>query len=380
MASRTSTPNTSRRGSVATPTAGGAGADVSGNQPKKFLNGWTKEQERLMAEWADVAGCYRWLHDRSEKVFSRSNMWITIPVIVLSTLTGTANFAVDSFIPEGDQDMKKYVGAGIGGISIFAGILTTLGNFFQYAQKSEGHKVAGIAWGKFQRQVAVELAIHPDERIDAMDFLKICRQDLDRLIEQSPPVPDAVIKAFEVEFKDVKDLKVPDICHGIEHTRVYDASKPRLGKITAEAALYLKQRKKLLKDDLFPDLEKQIKLELEGRIEQRIRTLMPPVSPPAPTTPPTEPHTQEEELRDAIIHLEQDWRKLLVGRKHILHAAPAATQSSPPSSSASVRGSEANEIVINVVGSDGPAGPPSEQPQQAQPPPLESFSPTVNFA
>jgi hypothetical protein len=215
-----------------------------------------------MAEWADVAGCYRWLHDRAEKIYTGSNMWITIPVIVLSTLTGTANFAVGSFVPEDNQELKKYVGAAIGGISIFAGILTTLGNFFQYAQKSEAHKVAGVAWGKFQRQVAVELAINPDERIDAMDFLKICRQDLDRLIEQSPPIPDAVIAAFEKEFKDIPNLKVPDICHGIEHTRVYDSSKSRLGKVAAEAALHLKYKKNALANSILPNIDKKIEEEL----------------------------------------------------------------------------------------------------------------------
>ncbi len=164
-----------------------------------------------MAEWADKAGCYRWLHDRCEKKYSMMNMWITIPVIILSTLTGTANFALDGFVPADDPDMKKYAQAAIGGVSIFAGILTTLGNFLRFAQGSEAHRVAGIAWGKFQRQIAVELAIAPKDRIDCMDFLKICRAELDRLIEQSPPVPDDVILEFKKEFEDKPNVKKPEI-------------------------------------------------------------------------------------------------------------------------------------------------------------------------
>ena len=191
-AQTTPTDNRSRANSI---------TDLSGNVAsparKKFLNGWAKEQENLMAEWADKAGCYRWLHDRCEKKYSSLNMSITIPVIILSTLTGTANFALGSFIPPDNPDLKNYVGAGIGIVSIFAGILTTLGNFLRYAQGSEAHRVAGISWGKFQRQIAVELAINPIERIDAMDFLKICRAELDRLIEQSPPIPDGIIAEFE---------------------------------------------------------------------------------------------------------------------------------------------------------------------------------------
>jgi hypothetical protein len=370
MASRSPSPTTyGRRGSVDTVsnTPGTSGpTDISGSAPKRFLNGWTKEQETLMAEWADIASCYRWLHDRAEKIFTRSNMMITIPVIILSTLTGTANFAVDSFIPEGNPGTKKYVAAGIGAVSIFAGILSTLGNFFQYAQKSESHKVAGINWGKFQRQVTVELAIHPDERIDAMDFLKICRQDLDRLIEQSPPIPDTVITAFEYEFKSIPNLKVPDICHGIEHTRVYDATKTRLSKITADAALHLRYKKNLLKDSVLPDIDKKIQTELSSKIEQRIRDLMPRPPPP----PPPEVTKAKEGLTIVVSNLETDWRKLLMSRKNLLIPTEEGSDSESTSGKAVVRpinmrmpkGSgleetrpaSTNSIHLNIVGTDGP--------------------------
>ena len=254
--STNSSPIASRRGSV----------DVSGNAPRKFMNGWTKEQENLMAEWSDKAGCYRWLHDRCEKKYSKLNMGITIPVIILSTLTGTANFALDGFIPADNQDMKKYAQAGIGAVSIFAGILTTLGNFLRYAQGSESHRVAGIAWGKFQRQIAVELAIHPNERLDSMDFLKICRAELDRLIEQSPAIPDDVIREFLIEFKDKKEIKKPEIVGGMEHTHVFEDRGQRLKVITGEMALNLMHKKKILRDSIVPDLEKMISTAVEKKI------------------------------------------------------------------------------------------------------------------
>lgn len=220
-----------------------------------------------MAEWSDKAGCYRWLHDRCEKKYSHLNMFITIPVIILSTLTGTANFALDGFIPADNQDMKKYAQAGIGAVSIFAGILTTLGNFLRYAQGSESHRVAGIAWGKFQRQIAVELAIHPNERLDSMDFLKICRAELDRLIEQSPPIPDDVIREFDREFKDKKDIKKPEIVGGMEHTRVFSDTNARMKLLTGEAALMLMHKKKMLSQEVVPNLQRLIKTELDNKIQ-----------------------------------------------------------------------------------------------------------------
>jgi hypothetical protein len=55
--------------------------------------------------------------------------------------------------------------------------------------------------------------VHPEERLDSLHFVKTCRVELDRLIEQSPQLPDSIIKEFEEEFKDSPTLKRPDIAH-----------------------------------------------------------------------------------------------------------------------------------------------------------------------
>jgi len=144
--------------------------------------------------------------------------------------------------------------------------LTTLGNFLRYAQGSEAHRVAGISWGKFQRQIAVELAINPNERIDAMDFLKICRAELDRLIEQSPPIPDVIIAEFEKEFKNQPDIKKPEICHGLEHTRVFEDRGARLRMLSSEAALMLMHKKKAMRESIVPDLDSMIKKAVDQKI------------------------------------------------------------------------------------------------------------------
>lgn len=296
-----------------------------------------------MSQWADVASCYRWLHDRAEKKYTRLSMSINIPVIVLSTLTGAANFAIGSFIPSDDVSLKNYVSAGLGAVSIATGIITTLGNFFQYAQKSEANRVASIAWGKFQRLVSVELAINPDDRLDAMDFLKICRQDLDRLIEQSPPISDDIIKMFEAEFHDIPNLKVPDICHGIEHTRVFNSSNTRLGKIAAEAVLHLHYKKSILANSVLPNIDKKLEEELSGRIERRIRELL-----PSSTTPPPEREGMHP-VTGVVAGLEQDWRKLLATKRQILTSQPLPQLKSPPP----------EEVRLNIVGIDGPITNPS---------------------
>ena len=322
-ASPTNSGESSRRGST----------DVSGGKVRRFQNGWTKEQENLMAQWADVASCYRWLHDRAEKKYSRLSMSISIPVIILSTVTGAANFAVGSFIPPDDATMKNYVSAGLGAVSIGAGILTTLGNFFQYAQKSESNRVAGIAWGKFQRLVSVELAINPNDRLDAMDFLQICRQDLDRLIEQSPPISDDVIKLFEDEFKEIPNLKMPDICHGIAHTEVFNSSKSRLAQIAADATLHLRYKKNILANSVLPSIDKKVEEELNTRIESRIRELLPKPTP--------------ADIAKRTMGSDNNWRRLLMNKTRVLEPQSQADRQTI------IMETRPQDIRINIVGTDG---------------------------
>jgi len=243
-------------------------------KPKKFLNGWTPELDDLMAEWADKAACYRWMHERTEKIFSRNDRFITIPVIILSTLTGTANFGLNSIF--GDNANAAHLATlAIGGVSIIAGIITTLGNFLRYAQGSEAHRVSSISWGKFNRLITVELRINPNERMDSMSFLKICRIELDRLIEQSPPIPDSVIAAFRNEFGSSIDVKKPDIAAAIEHTKAFKDNGARLKKMAAEAAIMIQQKKGVLRQLVVSDIDVRIKeendrmrLELKPMLEE----------------------------------------------------------------------------------------------------------------
>jgi hypothetical protein len=225
-------------------------------KPKRFHNGWARQLELLASEWADKAACYRWMHERTESIFASYNMRFTIPVIILSTLTGTANFGVNSLLP--DQSMQKYAAAVIGGISLITGMISTVANFLRYAQMSEAHRVASISWGKFQRFVSTELALHPNERMDAMSFLKMARIELDRLIEQSPMIPMDVISAFLREFKSKPDIIRPEIAGGIEHTKIFVDRDSRLARIAADATFMIQQKRAMMRQMVLEDLDKRI--------------------------------------------------------------------------------------------------------------------------
>lgn len=178
---------------------------------------WSPENELIMVEWCDVAQCYKWLNTRSHQKYSKMHAWFTIPAIVLSTVSGTASFAQAS-LPKNTQVYAPMV---IGTINIMIGILTTIQQYLKISELNESHRVSAISWDKFARNIRIELAKAPQERMDAGHFLKLCRQEFDRLMETSPSISAAVILEFNTKFagkpgseerKRFDDLKKPDIC------------------------------------------------------------------------------------------------------------------------------------------------------------------------
>ena len=325
--------------------------DLSGSKPPRFNNGWTKQQEELMAEWSDIAASYRWMHDKAEKKTALSNLWITVPVIVLSTLTGSANFMLNSIVGE-DPNAQKYAQIGIGSVSIFTGILTTLGNFFRYAQNSEANRVASIAWGKFQRQVAIELALHPKERIDALDFLKICRSDLDRLIEQSPPIPDDIIKLFEKEFENLKDFKKPDIAHGVDHTKVFNSNDSRMKQLAVDAIVFMKQKRKVWHEAMMPEVDKRLDkmvTDLSGSVlsamQDRIKTLEAAI---------VDNDTKKRGVANQSLFFSRtstrapSVERMPLGKKNFEETLPGATQTSSDDLVSSLRPAKEDDVTIIV--------------------------------
>ena len=181
------------------------------------LECWSSEVELLLKSWSEKATCFRWLHDRCEKKYRRRYYSFSIPVIILSTLTGAANVGLSSYIPEEDQSTAQAI---VGGINIFAGILSTLQNFLKVAEQMESHRAASVAWSKLGRAICIELALNPSRRSNCHDFLSISRAEYDRLIEQSPCITDDIISVFKSKFKSYKVAK-PSITNGLDTCHIY---------------------------------------------------------------------------------------------------------------------------------------------------------------
>ena len=207
---------------------------------------WSKEHEGILVDWADKAMCFRWLHTHCNRHYTKLNQWFTIPVIVLSTLTGTANFAQQSF----PEDLKFMVALIVGSLNIFAGMISTISQFLSVSELNEAHRVSSISWGKFNRTVKVELSKNPEERQNVTQFIKRCNGDYDLLMETSPMIRQDALLAFKKTFtnKTIKtdDFHKPEICDNLTSSSVVIFKNDGIDKDEQAQILELVKQKKLL--------------------------------------------------------------------------------------------------------------------------------------
>lgn len=212
--------------------------ELTSNCSTRKIIEWSYENEDILAEWCDIAQCYKWLNTETYKYYKNVNSYLTIPCIICSTISGSASFGIPN-VPQEYQYIIPFI---TGSITIGVGIITTIQQYYRFSELKETHRILAIAWDKLARNIRIELAKAPAERIDARHFIKFTRIEFDRLMENSEIIPDFIVRKFnenvndnekhayrffatktngdvETEEKEVKlksfPLKKPDICDTI---------------------------------------------------------------------------------------------------------------------------------------------------------------------
>ena len=202
---------------------------------KKEPRIWNGTEENLLKKWGEQAASYRILHNRAYRKYKYLTAIFTIPVIIISTLTGTANFSQGTIV-QIYPSFEMYLPLMIGALNLISGIITTIGQFLRVSELNEAHRNSSISYGKFARNISTELSLPPNERTySGLDFIQICRNEMDRLIEQSPEIGMEIITKFE-RNKKFKNIIKPEVIN-ISSIVPYQPTKEEQTKeLVADAA------------------------------------------------------------------------------------------------------------------------------------------------
>jgi hypothetical protein len=185
---------------------------------QKETHPWCEKQEKLLKSWAERAAGYRWLHNHARLHYKNQNDWLAYPSIVIASITGVGGFAVLN--PSGNEDVSietknkimivQYMFAFL---NVLAGILTSISKFSQSSTLADAHSLMCVQYSKYYRNIDMELSLDEGDRTCVIEFVKKCREEYDRLLDDAPDIPSISIQAFNIEFPD--RVNKPDVCNGL---------------------------------------------------------------------------------------------------------------------------------------------------------------------
>jgi len=207
-------------------------------QKRRNADSWNPDQERILKIWAEKASGWAWLHDKAGRYYNHLTDRMTYPSIVLSTVSGGLGFSIyGSVSNSGDTGSglvgaSKYLTIAIGCMNLSAALLAALQKFVRSTEKSEMHNQMYKVFSSYYRKIVMELALKPSDRRDCLEFCKLCRDEYDKMVADSPEIPDKIIADFKRVFSNAKH--VPEIANGLVHFHDY--------KVTQEGIDFAKRR------------------------------------------------------------------------------------------------------------------------------------------
>ena len=189
---------------------------------------WNRKLEQYFAETGEKAHCLSWIHRKAEAMYSARNVWIDLPVIILGTLNGAVSVGSKSLFGE-----NPYAPVTVGIVALLSAILTTIGSYFAWNRRAEGHRISSLSYAKLYRFLSIEMSLPRYERMSPTDLLKYVKTEYDRLSEISPLIPPTVIKEFKEKFSDAKyaEISKPEDTNGLHPIRIFsreDVETPHL--------------------------------------------------------------------------------------------------------------------------------------------------------
>lgn len=166
---------------------------------------WRAEEESLINQWIEESAARVYLHEKSSLSFKKYDHIVTLPIMIITAATGSAN--VSMAFSQQPSWISNLV-TGIFGVG--SAVLTAISHYYKFSEMAESHKQTANAWNKMRASMLVQLALPFEERAECRTFMDSIREEMDRLNQTSPSIPEAFITEFQ-NNQDRVYQAIPDI-------------------------------------------------------------------------------------------------------------------------------------------------------------------------
>ena len=131
---------------------------------------WNERLEEYFVEQGEQAHGLSLLHKQAEALYSYRKTFIEIPVIVISSVTGFLSVGSTSMFA--GQEMASSISLGI--LSLLVSVFQTVGTYFGWARRAEGHRLSSIQYARLHRFLKIEMSLPRDQRQTPRRVAEVC--------------------------------------------------------------------------------------------------------------------------------------------------------------------------------------------------------------
>ena len=160
---------------------------------ENFYNDWDPQNEIIIIQWIDEAACYKYLCFHSFIKYNFYNKLFTIPVIIVSSITGISAISIFSFYP----DSNSYFNLVLGFVTVFLALVEGLKSFLKIGELKEKYYGCNLGWERFEHNLKFELSKKINDRTYGFYFINFYRVEFEKLKDLTPVIDEVIIHSFK---------------------------------------------------------------------------------------------------------------------------------------------------------------------------------------
>jgi len=145
---------------------------------------WSKAVMQRLFDWECRCAASEEVHFDVAEQLSRRNLFLGIPVVVLSAIVGTSIFASVS-----SDGVPVGIRIAAGTVSLIAGALASIQTFLRFGARAEQHRVAAERWAAVKREIEKVRALPAEQVGDANELLDDIKTRMDQAADKAPAMP-----------------------------------------------------------------------------------------------------------------------------------------------------------------------------------------------
>lgn len=178
-----------------------------------LTNGWNDKNEKFIVSIGENAASYKWMHEKSQALYSTTSKVLSLLVIILNTglsaQTILPNIAIQS-------DFKDAINLSQNIFIYMVTIISVIQNFLKYEELATKHNTCASNFGLLYHEIQQQMCTYRKERFLASKYISDVLKRYDNLVVNSPKIGGIILYQFKSRVAKTNDIAVPDIADKIQ--------------------------------------------------------------------------------------------------------------------------------------------------------------------